>query len=273
MPVNELASTDLVDIYLIPWGIKFATAIAIFVIGRWIAKLLLNISKRIMHKAGLDEMLIHFLGNIIYSLMLAVVVLATLEQLGVTTTSAIAILGAAGLAVGLALQSSLSNFASGVMLIIFRPFNVGNFVEAGGTSGTVERINIFNTIMKTPDNREIIIPNNQIYSGTIINYSARSTRRIDLVIGIGYQDDMKKARDLMMEVIKNDNRILNDPEPAIMVAELADNSVNFNVRPWVNSSDFGAVRSDLLENIKNTFDANGISIPYPQRDVHLHQVS
>jgi len=159
------------------------------------------------------------------------------------------------------------------MLIIFRPFNVGNFVEAGGTSGTVERINIFNTIMKTPDNREIIIPNNQIYSGTIINYSARSTRRIDLVIGIGYQDDMKKARDLMMEVIKNDNRILNDPEPAIMVAELADNSVNFNVRPWVNSSDFGAVRSDLLENIKNTFDANGISIPYPQRDVHLHQVS
>ncbi|MDH5191975.1 MAG: mechanosensitive ion channel [Gammaproteobacteria bacterium] len=273
MPVDELMNGDFVDIYLIPWGIKIATAVAIFVIGRWIAKLILNISERVMRKAKLDEMLIHFIGNILYTLLLAVVVLATLEQLGVKTTSAIAILGAAGLAVGLALQSSLSNFANGVMLIIFRPFKIGDFIEAGGTSGTVEKITIFSTVMRTGDNREIIVPNGQIYGGTIINFSARPTRRIDMVFGIGYNDDIKKARELMMDIIKQDARILSDPEPAISLAELADNSVNLNVRPWVNSGDYWAVRSDLLENIKNAFDANGISIPYPQRDVHLHQVS
>lgn len=273
MSVNELISGDFVDVYLIPWGIKVLLAIAIFVIGRWVAKLILNISERVMRKAKTDEILIHFLGNILYTLLLAVVVLATLEQLGVTTTSAIAILGAAGLAVGLALQSSLSNFASGVMLIIFRPFKVGDYVEAGGTGGMIEKINIFNTLMRTGDNREIIVPNGQIYEGTIINYSARPTRRIDMVFGIGYNDDIKKARDLMMDIIIKDERILNDPEPTISVAELADNSVNLDVRPWVNSGDFWAVRSDLLENIKTAFDVNGISIPYPQRDVHLHQVS
>ncbi|MDH5435685.1 MAG: mechanosensitive ion channel [Gammaproteobacteria bacterium] len=273
MPVDELINGDFVDIYVIPWGLKIAIAIAIFVIGRWIAKIILNISQRIMRKAKMDEMLVHFLGNILFALLMAVVVLATLEQLGVKTTSAIAILGAAGLAVGLALQSSLSNFANGVMLIVFRPFKLGDFVEAGGTSGTIEQINIFNTVLRTGDNREIIVPNGQIYGGTIINFSARPTRRIDMVFGIGYNDDIKKARDLMMDVIQKDERILTDPAPTISVAELADNSVNLNVRPWVNSGDYWTVRSDLLENIKTTFDANGISIPYPQRDVHLHQVS
>ena len=271
MPINELASADFIDVYLIPWSIKFASAIAIFVIGRWVAKIILRIAKKVMRKSRLDEMLIHFASNILYTLLLTVVVLATLEQLGVKTISAIAILGAAGLAIGLALQSSLSNFASGVMLIIFRPFNVGDFVDAGGTSGTVERISLFNTVMRTGDNREIIVPNGQIYDGTIINYSARSTRRIDMVFGIGYEDDIKKARDLIMDEIKKDSRILADPEPAISVAELADNSVNLDVRPWVNSDDYWGVRSDLLENVKTSFDANGISIPYPQRDVHMKQ--
>jgi small conductance mechanosensitive channel len=178
-------------------------------------------------------------------------------------------MGAAGLAVGLALQGSLQNFAAGVMLIIFRPFKAGDYVDAGGTSGTVETIKIFNTVLKTPDNREVIVPNGAIYGGTITNFSARATRRIDMVFGIGYGDDIRKAKEVIKAILESDERILKDPEPLIAVGELGDNSVNFNVRPWVNSGDYWPVKFDLNERIKLAFDENGISIPYPQMDVHM----
>ncbi len=272
--LNQIASIDwnaLLQTYVIPWAIRVVVALAIFVIGRWVAKWIVNATRRVMEKAGMDQMLANFLRNILYVLLLAVVVIAALDHLGVQTTSLLAVLGAAGLAVGLALQGSLSNFAAGVMIIVFRPFKVGDVIEAAGTAGVVEEVRIFNTLLRTPDNREIIVPNGQIYDGTIVNVSARDTRRIDLVFGIGYDDDLRKAKQLIEEVMGKDDRILADPAPAVAVGELADSSVNINVRPWVKSGDYWAVRSDLLENIKAAFDANGISIPFPQRDVHLYE--
>ncbi|MBI1422244.1 MAG: mechanosensitive ion channel [Gammaproteobacteria bacterium] len=267
--LNELLKGDYIDLYLIPWGIKIVTAILIFVIGRWFARFLIKLSTRLMLKGKLDPMLVEFLNNILYALLLVVVVLAALDQLGVKTTSALAVLGAAGLAVGLSLQNSLANFAAGVMLIIFRPFKTGDFVEAGGVSGIVETITVFTTIMRTGDNREVIVPNGQIYSGTITNYSARDTRRIDMTFSIGYDDDIKLAKSLIETTLKQEARLLEEPAPTILVMELGASSVDLAVRPWVKSSDYWAVRSDLLENIKAAFDANGVSIPYPQQDVHI----
>ena len=259
------------DLYLVPWGIKIGLALAIFFIGRLAARWLVRLSERLMRKGGMDDMLVHFLGNIASALLLAFVVLAALDQLGVNTTSALAVLGAAGLAVGLALQNSLANFAAGVMLIVFRPFKTGDFVEAGGVSGVVETIAVFSTTMKTGDNKEVIVPNGQIYGGTIINYSARPTRRIDLVFGIGYDDDIKQAKQILETEMTRDERILADPAPTILVLELGDSSINLAARPWVNSSDYWTVRSDLLENVKQAFDAAGITIPYPQRDMHVYE--
>jgi small conductance mechanosensitive channel len=263
---------NLIDAYLIPWGIRIVLAIAIFVIGRMVARWLVKLVEKVLTKGGMDDMLVNFLGNIVNALLLAFVVLAALDQLGVNTTSALAILGAAGLAVGLALQSSLSNFAAGVMLIVFRPFKSGDFIEAGGVAGVVENIQVFSTTMRTGDNKEVIVPNGQIYGGTIINYSARDTRRIDLVFGIGYDDDIRQAKEIITAVMSQDERILKDPEASVAVAELADSSVNLNVRPWVASGDYWPVRADLLENVKIAFDEAGISIPYPQQDVHMHEV-
>ena len=258
---------------LIPWGIRLGIALAIFIVGRWIARWLAGIVRKMMAKSNLDEMLINFLGNIIYTILLLVVVMAALDHLGIKTTSLLAVFGAAGLAIGLALKDSLSNFSSGVMIILFRPFKVGDFIEAGGASGVVEEVRMFATILRTGDNREIIVPNGQIYGGTIVNYSARETRRIDLVFGIGYDDDIAKAKQIMEEIMKQDERILQDPAPSVAMGELGDSSVNFNVRPWVKSGDYWPVRADLLEKIKLAFDANGISIPYPQQDVYMHNVA
>ena len=216
----------------------------------------------------MDEILVNFVASIIKTILLLFVVIAALDQLGVDTTSLIALLGAAGLAIGLALQGSLQNFAAGVMLIIFRPFKSGDFVEVAGTAGVVETISIFSSTLRTGDNREVIIPNGSIYGGTITNYSARATRRVDMVFGIGYDDDIKKAKQLMEQVVTADERVLAEPAPVIAVSELADSSVNFVVRPWVNTPDYWAVLWDLTEEIKLKFDAEGISIPYPQMDVH-----
>jgi small conductance mechanosensitive channel len=267
--VEQLSIDTILNTYLIPWGTKIVMALLVFVIGRWLVKLLTKALRKVMEKGKVDRMLVNFLSNIAYAALLAVVVLAALEQLGVNTTSAMAILGAAGLAVGLALKDSLSSFAAGVMLIIFRPFKLGDFVEAGGVSGVVEEIRIFHTVLKTGDNREITMPNAQIYSGTIINYSARDTRRIDLVIGIGYGDDIKKARDVINEVLAADDTILKDPSPTVMLLELGASSVDFAVRPWVRTADYWTTRASVLEEIKNRFDSEGISIPYPQQDIHL----
>lgn len=273
MDLQKFLDPELINTYLIPWGLRIAMALVIFVVGRWTARIVVRVVNRMMKRARLDDMLTSFLGNILYTVLLLVVVIAALDQLGVQTTSLLAVFGAAGLAVGLALKDSLANFSSGVMMIIFRPFKVGDFVEAAGQSGVIEEVRIFNTVMRTGDNREIIIPNGHIYGGPIVNYSARETRRIDLVMCIGYGDDIRKARQLIEAAFSADARILTDPAPAVAVGELADSSVNLTVRPWVKSADYWAVRSDLLENLKTAFDANGISIPYPQRDVHVHNVS
>ncbi len=262
----------IVESLLIPWGLRIVVAILIFLVGRWIAKWLTGLSRRMMTRGRLDEMLINFLANIVYLVLLVAVVLATLDHIGIQTTSLLAIFGAAGLAVGLALKDSLANFSSGVMIILFRPFKAGDYIEAGGTAGVVEEVRMFATMLRTGDNRAVIVPNSQIYDGTITNYSTKPTRRIDLVFGIGYDDDIAKAKQIMADILQQDERILDDPPPAIAMAELGDSSVNFNVRPWVNSGDYWPVRADLLEKIKLAFDANGISIPYPQRDVHLYQI-
>ena len=273
MDLEKFLDPEIISTYLVPWGIRIVSSLAIFIIGRWIIKIVVRFAERMMRKAQIDKMLTTFLGNILNVVLLVVVAIAALDQLGIQTTSMLAVFGAAGLAIGLALKDSLANFSSGVMLIIFRPFKAGDFIEAAGTSGTVEEVRIFSTILRTGDNREIIIPNSQIYSGPIVNVSARETRRIDLVFGIGYEDDLRKAKQLIEDAFAADDRILDDPAPAVAVAELADSSVNINARPWVKTADYWAVRSNLLENIKLSFDSNGISIPYPQRDVHMHNAA
>ena len=264
---------EIISNYVIPWGINIILALAVFVIGRWLASMIVRGVKRLMKKANMDKALIGFLSSILNAVLLVVVVIAALEQLGVNTTSVLAVFAAAGLAVGLALKDSLSNFSAGVMLIIFKPFKVGDFVEAAGIAGVVEVIRIFNTQLRTGDNREIIVPNSQIYGGIITNFSAREQRRIDMVIGIGYEDDIRAAKQILEEILQAEERVLKEPAPVILVSELGESSVDLAVRPWVNSADYWNVRSDLLETIKREFDARGISIPYPQRDVHLHQAA
>ena len=271
--LNELAKPELIQTMILPWAIRIGIALAIFIVGKWIAKWLAGVARNLMKKASLDDMLIGFLGNIVYIVLLVVVVIAALDHLGIQTTSLLAVFGAAGLAIGLALKDSLGNLSSGVMLILFRPFKVGDFVEAGGASGVVEEVRMFATIFRTGDNRVVIVPNSQIYSGTITNYSARDTRRIDLVFGIGYGDNLAEAKKVISEILSQDSRILSEPAPSVALGELADSSVNFNVRPWVRSEDYWPVRADLLEKVKLAFDAKGISIPYPQQEVHMRNVA
>ncbi len=254
---------------LVAYGEKIAIAIIVFVIGWWAAKMIVRALKKAFARSKVDVTLTDFIANIAYAFLIAVVVLTALNKLGVPTSSALAILGAAGLAIGLALQNSLSNFASGVMLIIFRPFRVGDFIEAGGTSGVVEAITIFSTALRTSDNKEVTVPNAQIHKGVIVNYSAKENRRIDLIFSIGYDDDIQKAKQILQLVLDNESRILKDPVATIMVVELGDHSIDIATKPWVLNSDYGVVKSDLLEKVKLIFDKNGISIPYMQQDVHI----
>lgn len=253
------------------YGLKVLAAVAIFVIGRWVAKGVRKLVERIMVKSNVDSTLISFVSNLAYIGLLAFIVVAALGQLGIQTTSFIAVLGAAGLAVGLALQGSLANFAAGFLLIMFRPFKVGDLIEAAGVFGVVEAIQIFTTQLKTPDNKTVIVPNGRIADDNIVNWTVKGTRRIDMVFGIGYDDDIDQARSLMADIIAQDERILKDPAPKIAISELADSSVNFVVRPWVKVEDYWGVHFDLTEKIKKAFDAAGVSIPFPQRDVHVYQ--
>ena len=268
--LSKINIEQLIETYVLPWGINIVMALVIFMVGKFIVRILVNIAKKVMTKAKVDSILVNFIGSIISTVLLLFVVIASLDQLGVDTTSLIALIGAAGLAIGLALQGSLQNLASGVMLIVFRPFNDGDFIEAAGVSGVVEKIGIFTTTMRSGDNREIIVPNGAIFGGTITNYSRRETRRVDMVFGIGYDDDIKKAKDILNRILDEDERILKDPAPVVAVAELADSSVNFNVRPWCATGDYWDVYFDTHEKVKLAFDAEGISIPYPQMDVHQH---
>ncbi|MFH1701080.1 MAG: mechanosensitive ion channel domain-containing protein [Candidatus Zixiibacteriota bacterium] len=254
------------------YGLKIVGALAILFIGRIVVGMITKGMGRLMIKGKMDVTLVKFLKSVIRISLLMVIIIMALGNLGIQTTSFIAIMGAAGLAIGLAFQNSLANLASGILIIIFRPFKSGDFVEAGGSTGTVEEISIFTTVLKTPDNKKVIIPNGAITSGKIVNYSAKEMRRVDLVFGIGYGDDIRQAKSILEEIVKADNRILDDPAPQIAVSELGDSSVNFVVRPWVKTADYWDVYFAITEKVKLTFDERGISIPFPQRDVHLHHV-
>jgi small conductance mechanosensitive channel len=251
------------------YSVKLIGAIIIFVIGKWLATKISKIITKLLEKNSVDTTLVNFLENITYYTLLIVVIIAVASQLGINTTSFLTIVGAAGLAIALALKDSLSNFASGVMLIMFRPFSVGDFINTGGVTGNVVSIALFNTTLHTPDNQKVIVPNSAITSNVITNVTANDTRRVDLVIGIGYDDDIKKAKDVLNRVIQEEERVLDTPEATIAVSELADSSVNFVVRPWTKTDDYWGVYFGLTEKIKIAFDKEGISIPYPQQDVHM----
>ncbi|GAB5560985.1 MAG: small-conductance mechanosensitive channel MscS [Synoicihabitans sp.] len=255
----------------IDWGINIVMALAIFVIGRMIANMLTGMLRKAFDRGNMDPTLSGFLCKIANILMVLVVIMAALGRLGINTTSFVAILGAAGLAVGLALQGSLANFASGVMIIFFRPYKVGDFIEAGGTKGIVEEISIFNTNMRTPQNQVVICPNGQITGGTIVNYSVKETRRIDLTMGVSYDDNLKVAKETIWNALNSDERILKDPEAIVGVMNLGESSVDIVVWFWVKSPDFLKTKMDMTERLKTDLEAAGCSIPYPQRDVHMFE--
>ena len=254
------------------YGLKILLAIVVFFIGKMIAKSLANLISKAMSAKGVDPTVANFVRSICYYAMFTMVVIAALGQLGVQTASFVAIIGAAGLAVGFALQGSLANFAAGVLLIMFRPFKAGDFVEAGGASGVVKEVSIFTTTMTSGDNKTIIIANGSVLGGNIVNYSTQPERRIDLVIGVGYGANLDQVRKELISVVEADERVLKDKDVTIGVAELADSSVNFVCRPWVKTSDYWPTHFALLENIKKRFDEVGIEIPFPQMDVHLDKV-
>lgn len=255
------------------WGGTLLSALAVLVFGMWVAKRLTQWATSLLHRKSMDEAAAGFVGQIAYAILVVMVLLTALDQIGVDTTSMIAALGAAGLAIGLALQSSLSNLASGFLLVTLRPFKKGDYVEAAGTSGSVDQITMLQTRLVTPDNRKVTVPNSSVMSNTITNYSALPTRRLDLVVGVSYDDDIRQVKAVLEELVAGDERIMKEPSYLIAVAELADSSVNFNFRMWCQASDYWALKWDMTERIKLTFDERGISIPYPQRDVHFHQAS
>jgi small conductance mechanosensitive channel len=255
------------------WGLRVLGAVVLLIVGWIVSRIVRGAVRRALTRARIDAALIPFISSMVYYLLLAFVVVAVLSLFGIQTTSFIAVLGAAGFAVGLAMQGTLSNFASGVMLLIFRPFTVGDYVDSGGTAGTVQEIGIFSTVLHSPDNVRITVPNSSIYGTIIKNYSANDRRRVDLVVGVSYEDDLGRAIETIRNVIGADDRVLDEPAPQVAVSELGDSSVNLVVRPWCRTTDYWAVRFDLTRSIKDQLEAAGCSIPFPQRDVHVHQVA
>ena len=253
------------------FGLKLLTALIVVIVGKQLVKILLKVIKVALEKANTEETVRIFIANLLNTVFTVIIFVAAINQLGVETTSIIALLGAAGLAIGLALQGSLANFAAGILIVIFRPYKVGDYIEAGTNVGTVKDIQIFSTVLRTPDNKSIVVPNGSIMDGSITNYSEQPTRRIDIIASCSYEDDLDKVKEVLQTILDNEERILTEPKPQIAVSELAESSVNFIVRPWVNSSDYLPVMYSLLENIKKTFDKKGISIPYPQSDIHIHE--
>ena len=251
------------------WGLKVIAAVAIFIVGRWIAMFMRRVIRRLMERANVESIITGFVSSIAYIALLAFVVIAALGQLGIQTTSFIAVLGAAGLAIGLALQGSLANFAAGFLMIIFRPFKVGDFIEGAGVAGIVEEIQIFTTTLKTPDNKIIIIPNAKLSGDNIVNYSTQETRRVDMSVGVAYDSDLSHVKKVLNDIISQDERIFAEPASQVVVMELADSSVNFVVRVWTKTADYWAVKCDMTETIKNRFDAEGINIPFPQREIRI----
>jgi small conductance mechanosensitive channel len=257
----------------VDFGINLITAIVIFFVGKWVVNLVVKGLLKAMQKSEVDTTLRRFVANLARMMLMLFVIIAAIGALGVKTASLVALIGAAGLAVGLALQGSLSNFAAGVLIVLFRPYKVGDWIEGGGVSGSVEEVQILTTVLKTGDNKRVIIPNSQIMGTTITNYSANDTRRVDLVVGVSYSDDLDKVRKELQDLVAADDRILDDPAVTIAVSELADSSVNFVLRPWVKTADYWGVYFGLTEAVKKRFDEVGISIPFPQQDVYVHNVA
>ena len=255
--------------YLAEYGLNVLAALLIFIVGRWLAKIISRLIEKGLLKSHADKTLAKFARNLSRIVLLVFVVIAALSRLGVETTQFAVAIGAAGLAIGLALQGSLANFASGFLMLVFRPFKVGDFIEAAGVKGTVDEIQIFNTILNTPDNIRAIIPNAQITGGNIFNFTVNGTRRVDLIVGVSYEDDLKKAKTVIEETLAGDERVLKAPSPTVAVSELGDSSVNFVVRPWVKPADYWDVYFDITAKVKLSLDQNGISIPYPQHDIHI----
>ena len=262
----ELAQTKGVE-----FGINVAIALAIFYVGKMVISMVVRGLRKVMRRQEVEKTLETFVCNLVRTVLLLFVIIAAIGQLGIETTSFIAVFGAAGLAVGLAMQGSLSNFAAGVLIVLFRPYRVGDFIEAAGINGVVEQVQILTTVLKTGDNKQIIVPNGQIMDSIITNYSANDTRRVDMVVGVSYSDDLDKVRSTIRELVAAEERILDEPACTIAVSALADSSVNFVVRPWVKTSDYWGVMFDLTEAIKKRFDKEGISFPFPQQDVHLYK--
>ena len=263
------ASADLVPM-LSGWAIKIVLALLIYIIGKWVARKVTNVARNLMKSREADPTLVNFLSNIIYTILLVAVILAALDTMGLPVTSLLAVVGAAGLAIGLALKDSLGNFAAGVMLVMFRPFSKGDVVEVAGVAGKVDEVRIFSTILTTADNKQITIPNGQVAADTITNYTAKDMRRVDMVFGVGYDDDLKVAREVLTRVCTGHPKVLDDPALNIFVLNLGDSSVDFAVRPWVKTEDYWKVWGDVLEQAKVELEAAGCNIPYPQTDVHLH---
>jgi small conductance mechanosensitive channel len=264
---------DMVQSTGVEFGINLVTAIVIFYFGRTVVGLMMRGLNKVMQAQDVDKTLQTFVSNFARMVLLTFVIIAAISAVGIQTTSFIAILGAAGLAIGLALQGSLANFASGVLIIMFRPYKVGDWVEAAGISGSVEEVQLLTTVLKTGDNKKVIVPNSQIMGSIITNYSANDLRRVDMVVGVSYDDDLDKVRNTLEQLVAADDRILDEPACTIAVSELADSSVNFVVRPWAKTTDYSGVKFDLTEAIKKRFDKEGISFPFPQRDIHLYKAS
>ncbi|MBQ5459295.1 MAG: mechanosensitive ion channel [Rhodocyclaceae bacterium] len=268
--LNTLLPENWLHAIALPWTARILGALVIWLVGKWLVRHLLSVVSRLMLHKHLDSMLIQFLSRTMYVVLLIALTIAVLDYVGIPTTSVLAVFGAAGLAVGLALRDSLANFAAGIMLIIIRPFKIGHYVEVAGTAGFLEQIHIFSTTLRTPDNRRVIIPNNQIAQGIIIDYDAKPTRRIDLTLGIGYQDDPAQAIALIERLLAEDTRILKEPAACVAVSELAESSVNLIIRPWVKSADYWDVRWHLTQRIHAACAEAGISIPFPQRELTIH---
>ena len=252
------------------FGISLFIALSILIIGRQVVKILIKVISTALERSNTEDTVRIFVTNLLNTLLMIVVFIAAINQLGIQTTSIIAVLGAAGLAIGLALQGSLSNFAAGILIVIYRPYKVGDYIKADNNLGTVDDIQIFSTVLKTPDNKLVIVPNGSIMNGSIVNFSNQDKRRVDILASCSYEDDIDKVKSVLADILSKDDRILSEPKPRIAVSELADSSVNFIVRPWVKNSDYIDVYYSLLEEIKKRFDQEGISIPYPQSDVHIH---
>ena len=255
------------------FGISLFIALCILVIGRQVVKILIKVINSALERSKTEDTVRIFVTNLLNTLLMIVVFIAAINQLGIETTSIIAVLGAAGLAIGLALQGSLSNFAAGILIVIYRPYKVGDYIQADSHLGTVLDIQIFSTVLKTPDNKLVIVPNGSIMNGSIVNFSHQAERRVDIIASCSYDDDIDKVKSVLADILSNDERILSEPKPRIALSELADSSVNFIVRPWVKNADYLDVYYSLLEEIKKRFDQEGISIPYPQSDVHIHNHS